>query len=82
MALTLVQMIPEDRTQIMKRADEYARNRLICGVHYPTDIDAGREIAYLMFGYMLANPQFQRELSSARNETRSRLGLHVLASIP
>jgi acid phosphatase (class A) len=75
LAFTLVQMVPERRAEIMKRADEYAHNRIICGVHYPTDIEASRNVAYLMFGYMLANPKFQKDLAAAREETRSRLGL-------
>jgi acid phosphatase (class A) len=82
MALTLVQMLPEKQAQIMKRADDYANNRIVCGVHYPSDIEAGRNTAYVMFGYMLANPQFQRELSVAREETRSHLGLPDVPSIP
>jgi acid phosphatase (class A) len=75
LAFTLVQIVPEKQAEIMKRADDYAHNRIICGVHYPSDIEASRNIAYLMFGYMLANPKFQRELTAAREETRSRLGL-------
>jgi acid phosphatase (class A) len=80
MAFALMQMVPEKQAQIMKRADDYAHNRIVCGVHYPSDIDAGRDIAYLMFGYMLADPQFQRELAAAREETRSRLGLPTAVS--
>src|ERR1700680_4578661 len=32
LALTLVQLVPEKRQQILDRADEYVHNRLICGV--------------------------------------------------
>jgi hypothetical protein len=35
----------------------------------------------MMFGYMLANPHFQAELSAAREETRSRLGFPVAVSL-
>jgi acid phosphatase (class A) len=80
MAFTLMQMVPEKQAQIMKRAEDYAHNRIVCGVHYPSDIEAGRDIAYLMFGYMLSDPQFQRELSAAREEIRSRLGLPTAVS--
>ena len=34
----------------MKRTNDYAHNRIVCGVHYPSDIEAGRNIAYMMFG--------------------------------
>jgi acid phosphatase (class A) len=80
LAFTLVQIIPEKKTEILQRADEYANNRIVCGVHYPSDLKAGRELAYLMFGSMLANPRFQTELTAAREETRTNLGLASTAT--
>jgi acid phosphatase (class A) len=79
LALTLVQIVPEKREQIMQRADNYAHNRMVCGVHYASDVEASRTIAYAMFGYMLASPRFQKELAAAKAETRSRLSLPVAA---
>jgi acid phosphatase (class A) len=75
LAFTLVQMVPENQEQILQRADDFAHNRLVCGVHYASDVEASRNIAYVMFGYMLANPRFQKELAAARVETRQHLGL-------
>jgi acid phosphatase (class A) len=77
LAFTLVQMVPEKQEQIMQRADDYAHNRMVCGVHYPSDIEASRKTAYALFGYMLANPRFQKELAAARDETRLHLGLSL-----
>ena len=74
-ALTLAEMVPEKRTEILARADEYAHNREVCGVHYPSDVDASREVAYAVFGYMLATPRFQRDLATAREELRTKLDL-------
>jgi acid phosphatase (class A) len=74
-AFTLVEIAPEKRTEILARADEYAHNRLVCGVHYPSDIEASRRVAYVVFGYMLATPRFQRDLAAAREEMRTKLGL-------
>jgi acid phosphatase (class A) len=68
-------MVPEKRTEILVRADEYARNREVCGVHYPSDVHTSREVAYAMFGYMLATPKFQRDLAAAREELRAKLDL-------
>jgi acid phosphatase (class A) len=75
LAFTLAQIAPEKSQQILKRADEYAHNRLVCGVHYPSDLEASHRIAYVVFGYMMASPRFQRELAAARIETREHLGL-------
>src|SRR5258706_12836608 len=74
-AFTLASIVPERRNEILPRADDYAHNRLVCGVHYPSDIEASRRVAYAVFGYMLATPRFQRDLAAAREEMRAKLGL-------
>jgi acid phosphatase (class A) len=79
LAFTLVQLVPEKRQQILDRADEYVQNRLICGVHYASDIEASRRVAYAIFGSMVASPDFQRDLAAARGETRRKLGLPLTA---
>lgn len=73
-AFTLAEIVPEKQTEILARADEYAHNRVVCGVHYPGDVEASRRAAYIVFGYMLATPRFQRDLAAAREEL-SKAGL-------
>ena len=70
LALTLAELAPEKRDAILARADEYAHNRVVCGVHYRADTEASRRIAYAAFGNMLANPKFQTDLAAAREELR------------
>lgn len=72
-ALTLSELVPEERIEILARADEYAHNRLVCGVHYPSDIEASRRVAYALFGYMLATPKFQQDLAAAKLELQKNL---------
>ncbi len=72
--LTLAELVPARRTEILARADEFAHNRLICGVHYPSDIESSRRVAYVVFGYMMATPRFQRDLAAARVELHAKLG--------
>jgi acid phosphatase (class A) len=81
LAFTLVQLVPEKRQQIFDRADEYVHNRMVCGVHYASDIEASRRVAYAIFGSMAASPNFQRDLAAAREETRSKLGLPLAAPV-
>jgi acid phosphatase (class A) len=75
LALTLVDMVPEKRDAILARADEYARNRLVCGVHYPSDLPASQLVAYSIHAIMEVNPQYQKELADAKAELRRVLGL-------
>jgi hypothetical protein len=35
-------MVPEKASAIFDRAALYANNRAVAGVHYPTDVEAGR----------------------------------------
>jgi acid phosphatase (class A) len=80
LAFTLVQLVPEKRQQILDRADEYVHNRLVCGVHYASDIEASRRVAYVLFGSLVTSPIFQRDLAAAREETRRKLGLPLTVS--
>lgn len=74
-AFTLAMMVPEKRDEILARADDYAHNRLVCGVHYPGDVAASKSVAYAAVAVMVQNPQFKKELSAAKRETRHALGL-------
>lgn len=73
--LVLTLIVPEKRDAILARADDYAHNRLVCGVHYPSDIAASKQVAYAAIGIIMNNPQFKKELAAARTETRAALGL-------
>ena len=70
-ALVLIEMAPEKRDAILKRADEYARNRMVCGVHFPSDIAAGKLLAYAIYAIMGTSPRFQQELEKASAELKS-----------
>ena len=74
-ALTLVQLVPEYREAIMRRADDYAHSREVCGAHYASDEVASRLTAYAMMAMMMNHPQFQAERAAAKVELRAALGL-------
>jgi acid phosphatase (class A) len=74
-ALTLVDLVPEKRDAILARADEYAHNRMVCGVHFASDLQASRLLAYATHAAMLDNPVYRQEEASARVELRQALGL-------
>lgn len=75
LAFTMAEIVPEKTQEILLRADDYAHNRLVCGVHYQSDVEASRKVAYAMFGFMMATPRFREDLAAARSETRAHLGL-------
>jgi len=76
-AIVLAAMVPERSIEIHARADEYAQNRVVGGVHYPSDIEAGRLTATVVAAFLFASPEFNRDFAAAAAELRSALGLPV-----
>ena len=68
--LVLAAALPEFHDAIQKRMNEYAFNRLVCGVHYPADIDGSKRIAYAMIGIIMNDAAFKRDFAAARTELR------------
>ena len=69
----LTEMLPERAGEILARAQEFARNRVVCGVHYPSDTEASRTIALALFGALLSSASMQAELAAARVEVEKTL---------
>lgn len=70
-ALVLTDLVPERRAQLLARAQEFARQRMVCGVHFPSDLDAGRIGAEWLAQRLLASPEYQVASEPARRELRA-----------
>ncbi len=75
MGLALIDLAPERRDDILARADDYAHNRLVCGVHFPTDLAAARLVAYAVHAITELDPDYRKAMAAARAELRNALGL-------
>jgi len=75
MGALLSELVPERRTALIRRAEEFARQRLVCGVHFPSDIEAGRRGAEFLVGKMHESAVFGRDENAARTELRATLKL-------
>ena len=73
MALTLTEMVPERQIELLARADDYAHNRMVCGVHYKSDTTASKATCYAIFGELMRTPRFIEDLKAARQELRAKL---------
>jgi acid phosphatase (class A) len=74
-ALLLADMVPERRAELLARGIEYGEQRVVGGVHFPSDVAAGRTAGTVIAAFLLASPQYQNESASARAGLRSALGL-------
>lgn len=73
-AILLGEMVPERRNALFARGWEYGDARVISGVHFPSDVEAGRILGTLLVGEMQQDPEFRADLAAARSELRSVLG--------
>ncbi len=73
--LVLADMVPERRAQILTRAQEYAHNRMVAGVHYSSDVQAGALAGTALAALLFACPSFQAQEAAAKLELRAALGL-------
>jgi acid phosphatase (class A) len=73
--LLLAEMVPERADAILERGYQYGWSRVVCGVHYPSDVDAGRAVAAAVVARLHADPAFARDFAIARAELRGALGL-------
>jgi acid phosphatase (class A) len=75
--IVLAIIVPEKSRELFARAERYARNRVVGGVHYPTDVESGRIAASIVVNAMLQNQQFLADLEQAKAEVRTALGLEL-----
>jgi acid phosphatase (class A) len=75
MADLLREMVPERERQLIARADEFARQRMVCGVHFASDIEAGREGASWLVTMLNGSAEYREDASAAMTELRAALKL-------
>jgi acid phosphatase (class A) len=67
-ALILAEVVPGRAQAILQRGREFGESRMICGVHFPSDIEAGRTIGAGVVARLHAEPAFQADVAAARAE--------------
>jgi acid phosphatase (class A) len=77
-AILLANMVPEKRAEIFARADLYAQHRVVMGVHFPSDVEAGRLAGTVIGAELLHQADWQADYQAARTELRA--ALHLPAS--
>lgn len=65
-ARILSRIYPERAGELMKRANEFAWNRVVGGVHHPTDVKAAFVLSDYLAIAMMADQNFVNEMNSLR----------------
>ena len=66
--MILARVAPERSEALMARAEEYEESRLVCGMHFPSDVEAGHEVAVAVVAHLDASSEFRADLNKARKE--------------
>jgi acid phosphatase (class A) len=67
-AMILARVDPDRAQSLTQRAEEYEESRLICGMHFPTDVEAGQVVAAAVVSRLDTSGPFQADLAKARKE--------------
>ncbi len=67
-ALILAELLPESADAILRRGRDFGQSRVVCNVHWQSDVDAGRVIASATVARLHADATFRAELEAARRE--------------
>ena len=70
MGVVLAQLMPAKSQAILARASQFAERRLVCGVHYRSDIVAGQQFGTILAMRLMENPVFQAQMAKAKAELR------------
>jgi acid phosphatase (class A) len=62
------ELIPEFNSFFIKDAYDMAHSREIIGVHYPSDSESGRQLAYQLIQQLLTRENFKKDFEAAKAE--------------
>jgi acid phosphatase (class A) len=64
------ELLPEFSSFFIKDAYDMAHSREIIGVHYPSDSESGRVLAWQIIKRLLTNEKFKKDFEAAREEIK------------
>ncbi|MCJ2012838.1 acid phosphatase [Methylobacterium sp. J-076] len=72
-ALIMAALVPEKSTAILARGRAYGESRVVCGVHWLSDVSAGRTNGSSTFAALMGDAVFRADLDKARGEMKAAL---------
>lgn len=67
-ALLLAETAPDHAAAILARGRAYGESRVVCGVHYLSDVEGGRTLATALVAAQSGSSEFAADLAAARSE--------------
>ena len=70
--LAMAEMEPDKAAQVLARGAAIGDSRVVCGVHFVSDVEAGRRVGAAVFAAEQNAPDFQADLKAAKAEIDAR----------
>lgn len=70
-ASVIAELVPEKASPILARGKAFGDSRIVCGVHFQSDIEAGRYLGSAMITRLHDSPEFMADLAKARAEVEA-----------
>ncbi|MBO9559550.1 MAG: phosphatase PAP2 family protein [Caulobacter sp.] len=67
-ALVISEVAPDHASAVLARGRAFGDSRIVCGVHYQSDIEAGRYLGSALVSRLHQDPAFQSDLEKAKAE--------------
>ncbi len=67
-ATLLAEIFPDYRDKLMERGKQIGEDRVIGGMHYPSDVDAGQQLGAQIARQLLDKPDFKVAMQRAKDE--------------
>ena len=78
-ARILCEIAPDKKDALLDRGEEIGWDRVITGVHYPSDVYTGEVLGQALAHAMIKNDEFQARLAKAKEEFNSTSATHPVA---
>lgn len=69
-ALILTELFPDQKNEILKRGWEFGESRVVCNLHWNSDVVAGRLMGSATVAALHSNSKFQHDLKKAKQEIK------------
>lgn len=67
-AVVLCELFPASKEALLAKAERISQDRVLSGVHFPGDIEAGQKLGQAIVDRIMQSPVFQADLAAARAE--------------
>jgi acid phosphatase (class A) len=80
-ALVLGDIFPDRKEALVNRALEVGKNRILAGVHHPSDIRAGQALADFIYSKLKSSQKFKEDLSKFQKSVLGANGTRTASKI-